>query len=142
MTVIDSSALRLALHDHSELAFLDVREQGEFGQCHLFHAVNAPLSRFEMDVVRLVPRLSTRIVVTGGETPALADRAVEALARLGYTDISACPDTPTGWEAAGFNLYSGINVPSKAFGEAVEHHFHTPSIDAGTLKAMQDRGDE
>ncbi len=141
MIIIDSSALRLALHGHSELAFLDVREQGEFGQCHLFHAVNAPLSRLELDVVRLVPRRGTRIVVTGGETPALADRAVDALARLGYTDISACPDTPTGWEAAGFKLYSGINVPSKAFGEAVEHHFHTPSIDAGTLKAMQDGGD-
>ncbi len=33
-------------------------------------------------------------------------------------------------------------MPSKAFGEAIEHHFGTPSIDAQGLKAMQDRGDD
>lgn len=139
---MDSSTLRAALHDGHEFAVLDVREQGEFGACHLFHAVNAPLSRIEIEVPRLVPRQGTRLVVVSGGVAGLAERGAEVLAGLGYSDITIHDDSPDAWKAAGFTLYSGINVPSKAFGEAVEHHFGTPSVDAGTLKAMQDRGDD
>src|SRR5262249_2610793 len=40
------------------------------------------------------------------------------------------------WTAAGFELFSGINVPSKAFGEFVEHMDATPSIGAEELEQM------
>ena len=45
------------------------------------------------------------------------------------------------WEAAGYVLFSGVNVPSKAFGEWVEHHYHTPSIDPAELQAMRESGE-
>jgi rhodanese-related sulfurtransferase len=45
------------------------------------------------------------------------------------------------WDDAGFVLFGGVNVPSKAFGEIVEHWFDTPSISAEELKAMMDRGE-
>lgn len=142
MTEIDSKSLRAAMRDGAEIALLDIREQGEFGECHLFWAVNTPLSRIELEVPRLVPRPDTRIVVAAAGDSSLARRGVGALASIGYTDVSVCSDDSAGWEAAGFTLYSGINVPSKAFGEAVEHHFETPSVSAETLKQMQDRGDD
>jgi len=142
MRDIDSARLRRALHDGDEIALLDVREQGEFGQCHLFHANNAPLSRIELEIARLVPRFGTRIVLTSAGMPELCEGAVKTLGGLGYTDLRVCPDNAGDWEEAGFTLYSGINVPSKAFGEAVEHHFGTPAISATGLKQMQDRGDD
>jgi len=142
MTNIDSARLRAALQDGGEIALLDVREQGEFGQCHLFHANNTPLSRIELEIVRLVPRKDTRIVLTSAGVPGLCDSAAAVLERMGYSDVSISADGPVAWEANGFTLYSGINVPSKAFGEAVEHHFATPSIDPVELKKMQDRGDD
>jgi len=37
-------------------------------------------------------------------------------------------------------LFSGVNVPSKAFGEWVEHHYGTESVDAPELKAWIDSG--
>ena len=40
------------------------------------------------------------------------------------------------WANAGLELFSGINVASKAFGEFVEHASRTPSIAAGELEAM------
>ncbi len=91
---------------------------------------------------RLVPRKSTAVVVVTAGDADLAARGAAALAALGYADVVICPDTPDDWAAAGFTIYSGINVPSKAFGEAVEHHYATPSVDASELKAMQDRGDD
>ncbi|MBN42040.1 MAG: thiosulfate sulfurtransferase [Alphaproteobacteria bacterium] len=142
MTAMNSTLLRTALRGEAEIALLDLREQGEFGACHLFSAVNAPLSRLELEVPSLVPRLTTPIVVTTASDTGLATRGVAALEALGYTDVTICPDTPHDWQDAGFALYSGINVPSKAFGEAVEHHYGTPSVHASELKAMQDRGDD
>ena len=44
------------------------------------------------------------------------------------------------WEDAGYVLFSGVNVPSKAFGEWVEHHYGTESVDAPELKAWIDSG--
>lgn len=142
MTEIDSAALRHALHDGNEIALLDVREQGEFGLCHLFHANNTPLSRIELEITRLVPRRGTRIVLTSAGMPGLCEAAAKVLRERGYGDIRICPDRPADWETAGFTLYSGINVPSKAFGEAVEHHYRTPSLHPLELRAMQDRGDD
>lgn len=142
MININSASLRAALRDGDEIALLDVREQGEFGQCHLFHANNTPLSRIELEIARLVPRKGTRIVLTSGGLPGLCDAASTVLHEMGYSDVRVCPDTPERWKTGGFSLYSGINVPSKAFGEAVEHHFGTPSIDPVALKNMQDRGDD
>jgi rhodanese-related sulfurtransferase len=46
------------------------------------------------------------------------------------------------WEAAGFALFKGVNVPSKTFGELVEHAYHTPRITVGELARMQADGDD
>ena len=40
------------------------------------------------------------------------------------------------WEKAGFVTFSGVHVPSKAFGEFVEHDSGTPSISATELDAL------
>src|SRR3546814_15053909 len=41
-----------------------------------------------------------------------------------------------------YELFSGMNVPTKAFGEFVEHTYRTPSISAEELKAMMDGGEK
>ena len=45
------------------------------------------------------------------------------------------------WEAAGFPVYSGVHVPSKAFAEVVEHEYGTPWISAEELAERQKRGE-
>ena len=44
------------------------------------------------------------------------------------------------WEAAGYRIYSGVHVPSKAFAEVVEHEAGTPHLSAPELKALIDSG--
>ena len=60
---ISPRALKEALHDGGEIALLDVREHGQFGESHLFYAVPLPYSRLELDIARLVPRRDVRCVV-------------------------------------------------------------------------------
>ncbi|HYM73752.1 MAG TPA: rhodanese-like domain-containing protein, partial [Stellaceae bacterium] len=44
------------------------------------------------------------------------------------------------WEAAGYRIYSGVHVPSKAFAEVVEHEAGTPWISAPELQKLIDSG--
>ncbi len=120
-----------------ELALLDVREEGVHSRGHPFLATCAALSQLELRIGRLVPRLSTRIVLLDDDET-LAQRAARVLRRLGYRDLHVLAGGMAGWKAAGHEVYSGVHVPSKAFGEHVEHHDGTPRIAAAELKARLD----
>ena len=81
---VDSHTLKQWLHDGGEIALLDVREHGQYGESHLFYAAPVPYSRLEIDIVRLAPRRGVRVVVydNGGDDDTAA-RAARALAALG-----------------------------------------------------------
>ena len=138
---IDASTLRTALLEGGEIALIDVREQGPFGHNHLLLAVNIPLSRFDLVIGDFVPRAKTRIVLCDDDG-AFAKRAAAILDGAGYSDVAILDGGVKSWQDAGFELFSGVNVPSKAFGEYVEHHFGTPNISAEDLKAKVDAGDD
>lgn len=131
--------VKAALRDGEELALLDVRDEGLFARRHLLFAAPAPLSRLELVIDRLVPRRSTRIILTdAGEQ--LVHKAADRLVRFGYRNISVLAGGVEAWEAAGYELFSGVHVPSKAFGEIVEHELGTPHLEASEIKALQDKG--
>lgn len=139
MKRIDASTLRGWFDDGHELAVLDAREEGEFGASHLFWAVPCPLSRRELRVRALLPRLATRVVCIDAGN-GLAEQLAEYLESIGATDVSVLDRGTAAWAAAGGVLFSGINVPSKAFGEWVEHHYGTESVDALGLKKWLGEG--
>ncbi len=87
----------------------------------------------------LLPRRDVRVVcVDGGE--GYAARLAAFLEGVGCTDVSVLAGGTPAWVAAGYVAFSGVNVPSKAFGEWVEHHYGTPSVDPAELKAMMESG--
>src|ERR1051325_3008807 len=138
---IGAAALRAMLLDGAELALLDVREERTFSESHLLFARSVPLSRLELRMARLVPRKATRIVLVDDDD-GLAARAAQVLGKAGYTDVSILAGGNAAWAAAGLELFSGANVPSKAVGEFVEHESGTPSISAEELHGlMQARTD-
>ena len=60
---LDPRAVKAMLGDGDELALVDLREELVFSRNHLLWARSIPLSRLELRFARLVPRLSTRIVL-------------------------------------------------------------------------------
>src|SRR3546814_14982884 len=64
------------------------------------------------------------------------------MAAAGYRDVAVLAGGIAAWQAAGFELFSGVNVPSKVFGEHVEHHFATPSVAPEELRAKIDAGEK
>ena len=129
------AAIKAMLGDGGELALIDVREELIFSRSHLLWARNVPLSRLELRFARVVPRKGTRIVLVDDDD-GLSQRAAAVLAAAGYSDLAYLEGGNAAWAAAGFELFSGVNVPSKAFGEFIELASHTPSINADELDAL------
>ena len=139
--LISATALNDLLQGDHEIALLDAREELSFGQAHILYASCMPLSRLEVLAVAMVPRRSTQIVVCdAGE--GLAERAAKSLLHFGYRDVSVLDGGIDAWREAGLEIFSGVNVPSKAFGEYVEVEYETPSVSADELKEMMDRGED
>jgi rhodanese-related sulfurtransferase len=139
---VSARQLKSMLHDGSEFALLDVREAGQFGESHMLFATPCPYSRLELDIVTLVPRRSAPVVLTDDGEAKVAERAVLRLRALGYTDLAVVDGGNKAWAAAGYALFKGVNVPSKTFGELVEHVYHTPRITAQELVRMKQAGED
>ncbi len=136
--LLPAAELKAMLSDGEELALLDLREEGVFAQGHLLFAASLPLSRLELRLDALVPRRATRIALCD-DGDGLAHRAAAKLMRLGYRNLAVLAGGVRAWAEAGYELFSGVHVPSKAFGEFIEHAAGTPRLAAREVKALQDR---
>jgi rhodanese-related sulfurtransferase len=131
--------VRARLMARDEIALLDLREEHPFAQEHPLWAANLPLACIEADAKRRIPRLDTVIVLYGeqdGED--LVADAAGRFAAHGYTQVHRLEGGLDGWRAAGGEVFRDVNVPSKSFGELVEHERHTPSLSAEEVKALID----
>ncbi len=139
---ITATALRGRLHDGGEIAIVDAREEGSFHARHLLMASCLPLSRLELIAPALLPRRNAPVVVCDddGSGGGLAERAAARLIAGGWSDVSVLAGGVSAWAAAGFPVYSGVHVPSKAFAEVVEHEYGTPWISAEELAGRQRQG--
>ncbi|MGO8952541.1 MAG: rhodanese-like domain-containing protein [Rhodomicrobium sp.] len=131
---ISPEEVRHAWRSRTELALLDVREEGPYALAHPFFAVSLPVSEIESRIGSLVPRLSAPIAVyDDGE--GFAERAVRRLDRLGYSHAALLDGGLSAYKEAG-EVFRDVNVPSKAFGELVEAIRHTPSLTAREAAAL------
>lgn len=137
---IGAQAVAAHLDGGDEIAFIDVREEGQHGLRHPLLAVNLPYSRLERDITRLVPRRDVPVVLVD-DGDGVAARALQRLEAIGYGDVRVLEGGVEAWRETGRPLFEGENVPSKAFAEVVEHAFGTPHIGAAALKQRLDRGE-
>src|SRR5690349_20670897 len=138
---IDVATLRQWLGGEREIAFLDVREEGQHGAGHPLLAVNAPYSRLELVIGQLVPRRSCPIVLLD-DNDGVSARAARRLATLGYGAVHMLEGGVATWSSAGHPLFPRTNVPSKAFAEIVEHEYETPAMSAAELDRRRRAGDK
>jgi len=118
-------------------AVFDVRERGEYNTCQISHATSLPRSQIEFRISQLVPERSLPVVLYdgGGERAQLAART---LLDLGYARVSILSGGLDAWKGVGLPTASGVNVPSKAFGERVHHERNIREILPGELKRLQE----
>jgi rhodanese-related sulfurtransferase len=137
---VDVATLRQWLGGPREVAFLDVREEGQHGAGHPLLAVNAPYSRLELVIGQLAPGRSCPLVLLD-DGDGVAEKAARRLIALGYSAVHVLAGGVSAWLAAGHPLFPSTNVPSKAFAEIVEHEYGTPAISAAELDRRRRAGD-
>jgi rhodanese-related sulfurtransferase len=117
-------------------AVLDVRERGEFNECQIAGATSLQRSQIEFRIAQLVPNRQVPIVVydEGGERALLG---AKTLTEVGYEQVSILDGGLAAWQREGRSTVSGVNVPSKAFGEKVHHERSIPEITAEELNDLQ-----
>jgi rhodanese-related sulfurtransferase len=71
----------------------------------------------------------------GGERASLAAATME---RMGYEKVFVLQGGLPAWSSAGYRTVSGVNVPSKAFGERVHSKRKVPEITPEELKTLQE----
>ncbi|MEZ3499377.1 rhodanese homology domain-containing protein [Pantoea sp. KPR_PJ] len=131
----DAAEIQQALRQQQEVALVDVRDEALYAQGHPLFAINIPLSKLELEWLDRLPRRDTAITLyDNGE--GLAQAAAERATAWGYSNITLLKGDLAGWTAAGGELFIDVNSPSKAFGELVEHHNHTPSLAAEEVDAL------
>jgi rhodanese-related sulfurtransferase len=118
-------------------AVFDVRERGEYNARQISFATSLPRSQIEFRIAELVPDPAIPAVVydEGGERAALA---AQTLADLGYPSVSVLNGGLAAWEREKLPVVSGVNVPSKAFGERVQEEQAVPDISPEDLKRLLD----
>jgi rhodanese-related sulfurtransferase len=118
-------------------AVFDVRERGEYNDCQIPNTTSLPRSQIEFRIAELMPNHAIPIVVydEGGKR---AEFAAETLADLGYAQVSILDGGLMVWRREGRETVSGVNVPSKAFGEQVHHDRNVPDLSPEELLNLID----
>ena len=130
-----------ALMDSEELyALFDIREQGEYNERQIYRATSLPRRQIEFRLPDLVSNVNVPIIVydEGGRRGALAAATIE---QMGYPVRILAGGLPA-WADAGYPTVSGVNVPSKEFGERVSHDDRVPEMGPEELHRRIERGDK
>jgi rhodanese-related sulfurtransferase len=138
---VSATALKTMESDGKEIAIIDPREEGVFGEAHLLYAVNLPLSKLELNIFRMIPRKTTRIILTdGGE--GTSGRAAVKLSEFGYSNVAILEGGYPAWKNAGYEVFSGMSVEGKAFGEWITVHYQTPTMTPEQVQERIARGEK
>lgn len=102
-------------------ALLDVRDAGEFERGHVPGATSLPRRMLEFRALEVMPDAGWPVVVYDSGRPGdrRAALAADRLGELGVERVEILAGGVLGWSMEGRALATGVNVPSKRFGEEV-----------------------
>ena len=133
---IHAADLHALMASDGLFAVLDVRERGEFNAGQIAGATSLPRSQIEYGIAQLAPNRVIPITVYDDDD-GRANLAALTLADVGYRNVSILDGGLPAWRAQKLPTATGVNVPSKTFGEKVHHQRTIPEISADDLRNLQ-----
>ena len=135
---VSPSAVLARLEDADRPLLLDVREQDEWQEGHLPHAIHVPRGNLESRIEALVPDKSREIVVycAAGARSAFA---AKSMIELGYDNVSSLVGGFTDWKRNGyvFETPRGLTTEQRA---RYSRHILIPEVgEAGQQRLLDSR---
>ncbi|HTM08641.1 MAG TPA: rhodanese-like domain-containing protein [Verrucomicrobiae bacterium] len=137
---ISSARLKERLDKERSFALLDVRERGEYNAGHIPGATSLPRRDIEFRLARLLP-VATVPVVAVGAGDAREERAAAVLMCAGYANVALLQGGFGAWRESGYPTATGVNVPSKAFGEIIHGDCEVREMTPEELASRLRRGE-
>jgi len=122
-------------------AFFDIRERGEYNLGHIPGSTSLPRRDIEFRLSRLLPAPTVPVIVIG-DGGAREERAAASLSSAGCNDIAILEGGFAAWVKASYAAASGVNVPSKAFGEKIHGERRVPETTPQELAESIRRGEK
>ena len=139
---ISAAELRTRLLEREdEIAVLDVRTERRYGDGHLLVASNAPLHHLESDLPQLIPRRATPTVLCSDNGDGLAEQAAGIMKMAGYLHPLVLEGGIAGCQAAEFELFSGLNTPSKVLAAFMRRELEIPELAPEVLARAIESGE-
>lgn len=138
---IGCDELQSLIQGQAPCAVFDVRDAGEYETGHIPGATSLARRDIEFRARDLVPVRTTPIVLYDADDGRAA-LAARTLAGLGYADVRRLAGGLAAWRAAGRPVESGVNVPSKRFGERVLVEDGVPEVTCEALAALKARDED
>jgi rhodanese-related sulfurtransferase len=129
---VSSKELAELMNSNSLFAVFDVRERGDYNRCQIPGTTSLPRSQIEFRISQLVPNDGIPVIIYD-QAEERASLAAETLTELGYRTVSILRGGIAAWCNEDRPTVSGVNVPSKVFGEKVHHERNIPEISADEL---------
>ncbi len=127
------------LQDGDELAVLDLRDEAVAGYGEPLGGANVPLPRLEARIDDLLPRRDARTVLVDADGR-VAPAAAVRLRELVFGAVHALDGGIDAWVVSGRTTV--FNRLGKLWTADLAREHGTPSVEAGDLRRLQDRGVE
>ena len=137
---VSCDALKQLMGKGGSYALLDIREAGEYTSGHIPGTTLLPRRDIEFRIRDLVP-VRNISVITVGDSGERAKLAATTIGLFGYQNVYVLQGGFPAWMEAGHPTATGVNVPSKEFGEKIHIECAVPEIDPGELHARTARGE-
>ena len=136
-----AATLKSLLDKQATFALIDVRDAGEYNDAHIPGACLVPRRQLEFRMHRLVPCLTTQVIVCDDDERR-ARLAAATLESMGFRRVAVLAGGINRWSTEGNPTEWGVNVPSKDFGEKVQVVHRVPEIHPEELRALQQKGEK
>ena len=134
---LSAEELKALFASDAVFALIDAREQSEHQTEQILRSTQISLRDLIRIVGHLVPRKNTQLVLYSGEEKRAGEGAA-LLREEGYSEVAVLAGGLRAWKEAGEEVYAGIHVFSKLFGEVL-YHSGREEIREITGEALYDR---
>ena len=129
--------------DTEPFALLDIREQREFEEGHLYLGSSVPASRLEFAIETMVPCRNVPVIVyDNGGDDFRAEAAARKLRDLGYEKAALLRGGIAAWLEAGFVLMDGFNSMTKGYAELLEDKIRVPGLQPDEVRQRLAKGEK